>query len=460
MKKLNLVLLTIDALRPDHLTTYGYHRPTNEAISPFEKNMVVFRNAYTYSFPTVRAFPALLASTWPDACSNETAWQYFKKTRLPKWSQTLSETLKQNGYHCTSHTGWSNFLTSGQGYARGVDDFVGMLRQDGVSAKNGIDQITSAMWRRFIYSFRYFPSMNFVNFLDWFAHWMRESLNIIFKAEVKEVGGVSGRSSEVVTQYLNERIKTHQYEPFFVWGHYHDAHVPLYPSPEHAFTDKVTSRDHREIGTAIYRQTPLNAERHQKLIDLYDGGIRSAFYQIRRVFDQLKTLNLLDKTCVAISSDHGCALWDHQYWSYPEHYFYNESIKVPLLIHHPQVTQGPKMIDTPVSHLDLTPSLVELCGNLKDERSFGSSFAPFLIGKNPLISREEVWLETLGPPRYTCLIKDEEKIVFCNSTKTFIGKHDGTDQLIPTTRSDEIKFLDLLAKYEKEKAKHVKQFQR
>lgn len=454
-QKRNMVLLTIDGLRPDHLSIYGYKRPTDQAIALFQKQMVVFKNAHTHSFPTIRAFPAIYASIWADECTTKFFWQHFKKLDLPKWCLTIAEAYQSHSYYCAAHTGWSNFLTPGQGFARGVSDFVGMLREDRLASKNFWEQIYSSAWQHLIYSFRYLPSSRLVDFIDWGFHWFRETVNTLLKTNLQSAGGVGGRSATAVSSYLLNRIDENHQKPFFLWGQFHDAHVPLAPPKEHAFHANVTPEEKKLIGSAIYHQTPLSEELREKLIDLYDGGIRTAFYEIGKVFDKLKSLNLLEHTCVIITSDHGCAFWEHGYWAYPENKFYDESTKVPLLMHCPERSNGPHFVDTPVSLMDLAPTMLELSHLSPEWRFFGSSFSEAATQSKNQIVRTEIWIETLGPPPHTCLVKDGAKIVYRNDRKEFVGTITQNSQMRPTSEKEKRCFHSLFGTYEKSKQNHT-----
>jgi arylsulfatase A-like enzyme len=61
----NVLLITVDTLRPDHLGCLGYGRPTSPAIDSLAARGVVFRQAVTAAGRTVQSFPSILTGVIP-----------------------------------------------------------------------------------------------------------------------------------------------------------------------------------------------------------------------------------------------------------------------------------------------------------------------------------------------------------------------------------------------------------
>ena len=87
---MNILLITIDALRADHVGYYGYKRKTSPAIDKLAKQSIVFKNAFSNGPFTPAAFPSILASVYP--------LQYGNYTPLPKQATLVSEVLKKAKY--------------------------------------------------------------------------------------------------------------------------------------------------------------------------------------------------------------------------------------------------------------------------------------------------------------------------------------------------------------------------
>jgi arylsulfatase A-like enzyme len=113
----NLLLLTVDTLRSDHLSGYGYQRPTSPALDAFFETAVVFDDAHSNSSWTLPSLASLMTSLHPSAhgCINH-------KSRLDASFRTLAEILRDVGYltaGIASHT----FLREAYGLQQGFDSF-------------------------------------------------------------------------------------------------------------------------------------------------------------------------------------------------------------------------------------------------------------------------------------------------------------------------------------------------
>ena len=453
--KPNVVLLTVDGLRSDHLNIYGYSRQTNQTLEPYLDHMATFKNAYTYSPATIRSFAAILCSIWPDLCMTKYVFEYIKKAWLPAFCRTLPEVFQSAGYYTAAHTCWVNYLTDRQGFGRGFSDFYGFLRQDGTQTDGRRRSLLADISRYAQYSLRFIPSYRFVKAIESQFHWVRETINIL-GFNIEEAPGTSRRSGIAVTNHLLNRIRQHAEEPFFIWGHYLDAHIPFSPPEEFAYRPGIDPKTKRALMNAIFHRQPVSKPFGDVLIDLYDGEIRSAFHQIRRVFDDLKGLGVLEKTCIVITADHGQGFWEHEYWECPDDMFFDESVQIPLLIYNSRLLPKQVFIETPVSLIDLAPTLVELCNLPSEKRFFGKSFAGLLHEQETVPTNNEIWIETLGPPRRCCQILNGKKVVYDLDSASFLYGLDTNDQLVPIEQTDRLLFGECLQNYQDDKEQFLK----
>src|SRR3989442_14560881 len=91
----NVLLITVDTLRPDHLGCYGYERPTSQSIDTLARRGVLFRVAITAAGRTVQSFPSILTGVYPmvHGLRYEGQTHEILEGRL-----TLTRVLKENGY--------------------------------------------------------------------------------------------------------------------------------------------------------------------------------------------------------------------------------------------------------------------------------------------------------------------------------------------------------------------------
>lgn len=191
--------------------------------------------------------------------------------------------------------------------------------------------------------------------------------------ETRNPGNVQRRAGETVDRVL-AWFKTHEprgaASPFFVWLHLYDPHSP-YDPPEPFHT--------------------------QYKGHLYDGEIAYADSQLGRLFDYMRQTGNYDKSLIVLLADHGESLGEH---GEDEHGFfiYRSTLRVPLLVKLPRGEAAGRVFSTPVSTVDVAPTLLELV-HLQDplSRQFqGISLAAWLVGKPPE-DAGPVYAETLYP---------------------------------------------------------------
>jgi arylsulfatase A-like enzyme/Flp pilus assembly protein TadD len=132
--------------------------------------------------------------------------------------------------------------------------------------------------------------------------------------------------------------------PFFLWVHLYDAHAPYQPTPEHR-------------------------ARHP-----YDGEIAAVDAAVGRLLAELDRRGLGESTVVAVAADHGEGLGEHGEATHGL-LLYESTLRVPLLVRVPGVR--PRVVETPVSLVDLAPTLAGLLG-----RTFPSPPAGSLDGRD------------------------------------------------------------------------------
>jgi arylsulfatase len=133
----DVILITVDALRADHLSGYGYPRKTSPALDAFAEDGVTFLNCFATSSATVSATPGLLTGRYVTSRKFEPYWDNI----LDKRFTTLAEYLKNFGYHTAAFLGNQTFRV-GRGFEQGFDLFY---------VKAGIDaQDLSAQVVRFL----------------------------------------------------------------------------------------------------------------------------------------------------------------------------------------------------------------------------------------------------------------------------------------------------------------------
>ncbi len=314
----NVVLITIDALRPDHLGCYGYKRATSPNIDKLAQDGVLFTQAISQTSWTAASLMSLLTSTYPSTHKVDD-WGLVLDQSLV----TLAETLKRKNY-VTAWGGGGNWIykeipSSG----RGFDYFFDAPEVEGL-----IEQILEWMVK-----FKNKKFFIWVHFFD-FPH----------------------------TPYLPPA----PYNELFISAEA-GKKLPIGKGaggkgfiPDFAVVNHITDIEY--------------------YISQYDGEIAYIDEQLGRILDRLKTLNLDKNTLVIISSDHGESLGEHNYYFQHGYYLYDQLLKVPLIIKGPKIPRG-GVIDQQVQMIDIIPTILSFLKIKTDTEVEGISLLPVILGR-------------------------------------------------------------------------------
>ena len=337
----NIILITIDALRADHLSCYGYHRKTTPAIDKIAEQAIIYSNAIAPSSWTRPSLASLFTSVYP---SNHGVVNDLRHKNDPSHAlgetfseqlTTLAEALKAQGY--TTFAVASNpHLHKASGFERGFD---------------------------------YFECLD-------------------------------GKPAVTVNKTLNKWEGTiRKSEKFFIWVHYFDPHYPYFPkSPwmneynPPSLTQKLnfSRKPFKEI-VRLLPDLEKNSDMLGNLMALYDSEINYVDSFIGKFINKF---NLGDNTLLIITSDHGEEFLEHHLLGHG-YSLYQASIHIPLIIKLPGNNQ--KGIDEKyVTLLDIMPTIFDLLGCAPPDHILGT---PLLPEKSlfPWIAKVLPWKNT---PRY------------------------------------------------------------
>lgn len=111
----------------------------------------------------------------------------------------------------------------------------------------------------------------------------------------------------------------------------------------------------------------------------YCETLRSVDESIGSVLDYLKEAGLDDNTLVIYMGDNGFAWGEHGLID--KRQFYEESVRVPMLVRCPSMFEGGKVIENMVQNVDVAPTIMACAGLEKAEQMVGYSFLPLLKGE-------------------------------------------------------------------------------
>lgn len=330
--KYNIVLIVLDSVRADHLGCYGYSRKISPAIDGLAKKGIVFDNA-------------ICQSTWslPSQCSIFTS-KYVSShgvkdtyTKLSDSELTLAEILKLYGYKTAAFTGgfWlSSVFNSGQGFDLYSDNLTfGKMNE---TVPLALDWLREHKDKRFFLFLQGFDGHSPFNLPEKYKdRYVDPSYNGIFK-------------SLTIDHNIGDRLEEGN---FFLDYNYKNK-------------VKVTSGD-------------INY-----LIDNYDGSITYADESIGNLLRKIDEMGLKNNTIIILTSYHGTPLYEHGIILRRFHGGVTEgSIRVPLLIRHPQFGSVPKRISSQVQLIDILPTILDFTGVPVNHQAQGKSLVSLIEGK-------------------------------------------------------------------------------
>lgn len=154
-------------------------------------------------------------------------------------------------------------------------------------------------------------------------------------------------------------------------------HVGAYGTKGFLAASDMEERDHRMLRAAYWA-----------MVELIDG-------QVGRMLASLKRTGQLDNTIVIFMSDHGELLGDHGMYLKGPH-FYEESVRVPLILSGPGFIQGGRRTDGLIELVDIAPTLLDAAGLPAYAGMQGQSLWPYLTGRKgkESLQREDIYCES------------------------------------------------------------------
>lgn len=337
----NIILIIVDCLRADHLSCYGYHRKTSPHIDALAAESARFRQAITQAPNTLLSFTSIFTSRYVSSHRVDALDRALADSAL-----TLAEIFKIYNYKTAAFAG-------------------GLLLNPLFRLDQGFDTY-------------YHIDKTSASFKDTFpraVEWAREK---------------SGKK-----------------EKFFLLVHGNDLHTP-YSFPASSIYDKgfkvnsklgsLYGRDAEILpvykGKLLLRENrealKLSDDDMNHLVARYDEGINYVDGLIGDFIGSLRSANLLDRTIIILTADHGEGLFDHDYF-FHDFNLYESTLRVPLLIKIPGMAA--KDIAQQVQLIDLMPTMLELSGIEVNKDAQGRSLKPLLSGAEGAAIHKAVFSE-------------------------------------------------------------------
>ncbi|MFA6049049.1 MAG: sulfatase [Candidatus Micrarchaeia archaeon] len=381
----NIVLISMDTLRADHVGAYGYFRNTTPNIDLLAGRGALFENAIAQAPWTLPSHASIFTSLDPDVHGSNRVIDPAKPVGISENLSTVAEELKKNGY---ATAGFASFNILGfTGFERGFGKYAVLQGQK-----------TGREWR----------------------------------------GGVSERA----ISWLEQNNRT----PFFLFLHYFTPHAPYAPPEEfREFADPQYSgkfAGKKEITPADMALLAKDAQNGEGgaakqdtgyAIALYDGEIKHADSQAGSVLAWLEENGLLENTLIAVLSDHGEAFLEHGQTGHGNS-AYDEEIKVPLVIAGPKVPVGAR-VTAQARLIDVAPTLLDAAGIAIPKQFQGRSLLPAARGEKQ--TETAAYSETR--------LRHNVRAVRTGSSKTILNLPPAGPQAAATSGGEYYEYYDLEA---------------
>ncbi len=343
-----IFLITVDTLRADHTSLYGYARKTTPRLDAHAPSGVLFADAVAQWPKTGASFASMFTGRYPQT----TGMMQKAALRIPAKYLTLPELLHDAGYR-TAAVVSNAVLGAPLGWDRGFDEYL-QTWGEGEFPKDPV-------------AFRELAHAPRVNSL-----------------------------AVPLLERLAKNAKTGdgKDEKLFVWVHYTDPHAPymLPTGVDNPFLGDAQLTGDEPAPRHVEQLVPRHAARTNRIGDRrdrrfyvaqYDANVWLADLHVGALLDHARRLGLLDDALVIFTSDHGESLGEHGSWFEHGPLPYNTTARVPLLVFGSGVTAG-RRVERPVELVDLYPTLRDLVAPKREVRGLeGHTLLPWLQAKAP-----------------------------------------------------------------------------
>jgi arylsulfatase len=344
----NLVLISVDTLRPDRLACYGGEADVGKAICALGNRGV----RYLWAFSTAPATPPSVASIHTSRLPRDHGVTEHADDALPPSAVTLAETLTDGGYRTAAFVG-NPALVKGRGDEQG--------------------------------------------FAVYDDHMQRRERN----REVLE------REAQELTDAALAWVRS-AHAPWFLWIHYQDPHGPYDPPDAGLAADAADASPDASLpvlgnesgwhGIPAYQvlgaaRDPATYERR------YLAEIRYLDRQITRLVVGVEAYGNLPG--ILLTADHGEAFGEDDFWFAHGHSLAIDQIRIPMFWRPPHA-ESARVVTTPVSNLDVAPTLLDAAGLARPASFDGTSLASREDGsdRTPIFAEHRLRVAVIAGSHY------------------------------------------------------------
>lgn len=366
--KPNIIVFLADSWRNDHVGCNGYPVNVTPEIDRFAESSHIFRRCYSTATWTKPSVASIFTGVYPTVhqAAHAGGWSLSNENAqvqlLRPCFQTIAETLKRAGYQTAWFLG-NPMIQEKFGFARGFDTYELILKPDPLPHIK-----RAAEW---LYKEAREPFFLMIHFID--PHFpfipkdkfMRQVAN---QTVFEYLNTIPGADGELLRTYYANNGNV--------------VNLPNYG------------------GTYFKNMSPAGVRALETMYDAEIAGVDQQFGRLRRL---LEHLGLFDRSVIAVTSDHGEAFGEHGLF-YHQQAPYEHQLRVPLILRLPGQDRG-QQVDTPVSLLDLYPTLLAQAGETPPPYIQGHNLFD-AQGKLPAGARTPVFIDRdrFHPNKWDCAV--------------------------------------------------------
>lgn len=310
IERKQIVLISLDTLRADHLTAYGYSRDTSPNLSELIKDSLYYTDAYPNGCWTMPSHMSLLTGTLPSRHGISKYWKSMQNNKYPKLNASvlsITEILKAQQVKTLKFARLPDEL----GFGRGFD------------TNNGIDPFANE--KKFEKLLKTIDKNKGKDFFLFIHTWM------IHAPYGKNYFLEKGKLDDEKRNFLDNfrKIATSQKKNLSA-----------------AFSDFLKDNLLFNVNDCVA---------------LYDSGIRYVDSYIGKLVSHFKQMGIYDDLLIIVLSDHGEHFAEHdpgKFYDYHGKDHYEEFLKVPLIIKYPHGYKRGRM-NQAVSLIDIVPTILD-----------------------------------------------------------------------------------------------------
>lgn len=337
----NVIFIVVDTLRADHVSSYGYTRPTTPQLDSWlAQEGTQFTNASSTSAWTYPANAGILTGKQP--ANLGVTWSQWKhpENRIPESEKLLAEYLHDEGYATAGFTS-VHFVSSQFGFGQGFDTY-----------QNSAGSLENKTWA--------------------------DDIN-----------------TEAMNWLSTEWDET---QPMFLFLYYFDSHSWYNPPAPYdtlydpTYTGTLTAEVY-QTGRPVAEGDVIATDRDiEHVVALYDGCITYWDTQFGQMMTFLEQNGVLDDSLIILTSDHGEMFGEHDEWAH-HNSVYEEVLRVPFVVRYDGVVNSNVSLDAPVSTLDITPTILDFLDISPSGQMDGVSLAEGLRGNVTLPADRLIYSE-------------------------------------------------------------------